>query len=262
MKNTSSPIEFDLNNAFEKTPAGFSTRLAHSLNAVAVRRTAKRPARWIPIVAACLLLFGGGALAAKSLGVLDFLTNMTTMPLEAAVVESNIQKPVNQRYDGEQLILQARDYLWNNMKFSLALHASPKKPDAFRLINQGDFGVDGINMDNIWWEGEITTLDKWLPKGKQALVIGITHLSIGGLDSPASNYWVPEDQGKTFILEANLVNVTPEQYEKMLDDNGNIKITVPVSSWVYGSETKEESTLTVTAAAPTIQEWRELYDHY
>lgn len=262
MKNTASPVEIDLNNAFEETPAGFSIRLAHSLGAVAVKQAAKRRMRWIPLAAACLLLFGGGALAAKSLGVLDFLTGMTTLPINTAMVERNTERPVNQRYDGEQLIVQARDYLWNNMKFSLSLHAAPQKPDAFRLINQGDFGVDGINMDNIWWEDEITTLDKWLPKGKQALVVDITHLNIGGMDIWACNYWVPENQGETFFLEADLVNLTPEQYEKMLDGNGNIKVTVPVFSWVYGSDTKEESTLTITAAAPTAQEWRELYDRY
>ncbi len=261
MKQTSSPLGIDLDGAYEKTPAGFSLRLAHSLKNMAGTKPEKKRTHRLVIMAVCLALLCGGALAAGSLGVLDFLTG-TTMPVDRAALEDSVQKPLSQSYDGKQIAVSVRDFVWNNMRLSIVLHAEPGKPDQFHLLSQSDFGVDGMNMDNIWWGDEITTLKEWLPKGKQALVVDLSRLNVGGVDILPTRYQVPEEDGETFFLSVDLIDVTPEQYEKMLDENGDMQVTVPVSCWVYGSLTKEESTLTITAAAPSKQEWRTMYDSF
>lgn len=262
MKTYDIPLGINLDNAFEQTPAGFSAQIANAMREMKTVRTARKGMRWIPITAACLVLLAGSALAAKSLGVLDFLTDMTTMPLDKAAVENDVSKPLNQSFDGKQLIMQARDYLWNDMKLSMVLHVSPSEPGMYRLLSQRDFGVDGIHMDEIWWGDEHTTLDKWLPKGKHALVIDVNKMTVGGRDLTCTLGQVPEELGETFLLETDLFQVTPEQYAKLLDENGNMKVEVPVSSWIYGSDTKEQSTLTVTVEAFTAAEWRNQYDKY
>lgn len=256
------PLGINLDNAFEQTPAGFSYQVAYAIKEMKTTRTTRKSMRWIPIAAACLVLLAGSALAAKSLGVLDFLTDMTTMPLDKAVVENDVSKPLNQSFDGKQVTVQARDYLWNDMKLSMVLHVSPAKPNLFRIIGSCDFGVDGIHMDEIWWGDEHTTMDKWLPKGKQALVIDVNKMTVGGRDLTCTLGQVPEELGETYLLEADLFQVNPERYEKLLDENGNIQVKVPVSSWIYGNDTKEQSTLTLTIEAFTVQEWREQYDKY
>jgi hypothetical protein len=262
MKTCHTPLGVKLDNAFEQTPEYFSNRVSSTLKEINTARPARKNVRWLPIAAACLVLLGGSALAANSLGVLDFLTGMTTMPLNKAAVENDVSKPLSQSFDGKQVFVQARDYLWNDMKLSMVLHVSPTEPDKYRLIGRGDFGADGIHMDEIWWGDEITTMDKWLPKGKQALVIDVDHMAIGERNMACTVGWVPEELGETYLLEADLFQVTPERYEKLLDKNGNIQVKVPVSSWLYGSDAKEQSTLTITLEAPTVQEWRDQYDNY
>ena len=262
MKTNDTPLGVNLENAYEQTPAGFSSRVANTIKEMKNTRTARKSMRWIPIAAACLVLLAGSALAAKSLGVLDFLTEMTSEPLEKSIVANDVLKPLNQSFDGKQVIVQARDYLWNDMKLSMVLHVSPAEPGMYRLLGRGDFGADGIHMDEIWWGDEHTTLDKWLPKGKQALVIDVNQITVGGRNMTCSVGWVPEEQGETYLLEADLFQVTPEQYAKLLDKNGNIQVEVPVSSWIYGSDTKEQSALTITLEVSTVQEWRDQYDNY
>ncbi len=262
MKTNDTPLGVNLENAYEQTPAGFSSRVANTIKEMKNTRTARKSMRWIPIAAACLVLLAGSALAAKSLGVLDFLTEMTSEPLEKSIIANDVLKPLNQSFDGKQVIVQARDYLWNDMKLSMVLHVSPAEPSMYRLLGRGDFGADGIHMDEIWWGDEHTTLDKWLPKGKQALVIDVNHMTIGERNMACTVGWVPEELGETFLLEADLFQVTPESYEKLLDENGNMQVKVSVSSSIYGSDTKEQSTLIITLEASTVQEWRDQYDNY
>ncbi len=262
MKTHDTPLGINLDNAFEQTPAGFSSQVAHAMQEMKSAQAAKKTMRWIPIAVACLVLLAGGALAAKSLGVLYFLTERTSVPIDKATVENNVRKPLSQSFDGKQLILQARDYLWNDMKLSLVLHVSPAEPLKYRLIGQDDIGADGIHMDEVWWDGEHTTMDKWLPEGKQALVIDVSRMNIAGKSLAGMLDWVPEELGETFLLEVDLFHITPERYEKLLDENGNMKVEVPVSSWVYESDAREQSTLTVTIEAFTVEEWRKQYDSY
>ena len=262
MKAHDTPLKLNLDNAFEQTPAGFSSRVAYAMQEMKTARAAKKAMRWMPIAAACLVLLAGGALAAKSLGVLHFLTVRTSVPLDKAAVENDVRKPLSQSFGGKQVTVQARDYLWNDMKLSLVLHVSPAEPSKYRLIGQGDFGADGIHMDEIWWGGEHTTMDEWLSEGKQALVIDVSRMNIAGKSLAGMVDWVPEELGETFLLEVDLFHMTPERYKKLLDENGNMKLEVPVSSWVYGSDEKEQSTLTMTIEAFTAEEWRVQYDSY
>ena len=258
MKTQPFPLNVNLDSAFEQTPAYFSKKVANALADMKTARPARKSRHRLALAAAILILLCGSALAAGSLGVLDFLIHITA-PEDIAVVKKNVSKPLNQVCEGEQVIVQARDYLWNGMTFSMAMHVAPAEPAKYRLIGRGDIGADGIHTDDIWWDGEITTMDKWLPKGKQALVIDVTHMNIGGEEMPCGVGWLPEELGETFLLEVGLPHMTPERYAKLLDGHGNIKVSVTVESWLYGSKTREQAVLRMTVEAPTQEDWRKLY---
>lgn len=259
MRKQAPPVTMNLDGAFEETPSGFSRRIAAELYHLQNVRPGRKSMRWLPIAAICMLLISGGV-AAQTLGVLDFLTDLTTMPLDRSAVESEVSKPLSQTSDSNQVMARARDYLWNDMSLSLAVHLAPGDADKFRLIGKGDFGVDGIHMEDIWWNGEITTMDKWLPKGKQALVVDIPEMTLGGKKLLTAIGWVPEEQGETFLLQADLTLVTVERYEKLLNADGTLTVSVPVESWVYGSDTRERAVLQLQLEAPTVEEWRKLYN--
>jgi hypothetical protein len=91
-------------------------------------------------------------------------------------------------------------------------------------------------------------------------VVDVFSMTIGGKEMACSSAWLPEEQGETFLLEADLHWMTPERYEKLLSDDGTIAVSVPVQGRIYGSDTREQAMLGLTVAAPTVEEWRKLHD--
>ena len=229
-----------LNDPFEPTPEDFHRRIEHKLNELQrAHAPAPRPRRWVIVLAACLILFSGTALALRQFGVLDFLT--TRIEGGGDIAADNIVAPIAQSCDSELLTVEVRDAYWDGETLSIAVSVKSTN-DHCAFYMETDVGTDGEHFDHIWWNGNILPLDEWLA-GRQAIMLYLPDMTIGDTSVSNSWDWAADEQGQTLLIQAEATDMTHQT-----------ELTVLLHSVVVGTDTAEEATLHATLPAMTREE--------
>ncbi len=212
---------------YEATPAGFHLRVERTLNGLGQeRRHSRIGLRRAAVVAACLVLLGGTALALDHLGVLYFLTQRVWMG--SPVDSSAVAQPTQQTCDSKLLSASVRDAYWDGETLSLSLVLEPKGDYAF--YTETDRGQDGEHFDLIWWQGEILPFEEW-KAGRPEMMLSLPRLMKGDEDITASWDWVQDGKGETMLVEGRC---------EALEAGGTFTLMLPCTA--EGSQ--EHATLT------------------
>ncbi|MCI5957190.1 MAG: hypothetical protein MRZ54_09410 [Clostridiales bacterium] len=241
-----------LDDAFAPTPQAFHAQVERKLYQVtrgqAADKAPRRGWRLAATLALLAALFCGTALALSRMGVLDFLVGRVADGPTRETLEGGVTLPVAQSCESDRLVLSVRDVYLDAERLAVCVHIAPKDENAYRLLSETDIGADGETFDRIWWNGKIMTFEEWLPKGKEMLVLSPRWMEIGGQRLLSSYDWVPEEQGETFLFEADLWEL--DDPAAALNADGTLTVRVLVSSRVYGAEEADEAALTFTVPAP------------
>jgi len=130
------------------------------------------------------------------------------------------------------------------------------------IVHSGNIGVDGIRHDHIWMDDQIVPIAQWA-NGKDVNVFSVNGWKLGDLFMTGSEDYLPDGKGETFFTEIHLDSIKPERYEKILNENGFLEFTSPLTLIDHSSGTLLESeTITLLIEAPSTEEWRNLYETY
>lgn len=240
-----------LDDAFEPTAERFHGQIERELARLRTREadaSCHRPVRWAAALAVLIVLLGGAALALSRLGVLNFLTERVADGPDRAGIEGGVVTPLSQSCESTALVMSARDAYVDEDRLAVCVHIEPVDQDGFRLLSETDIGADGETFDRIWWDGKILSFDEWLPEGKEMLVLSPKRMEIGDRRMGMSQDWLPEEQGETFLFEAELWSI--DSRAALLNEDGTLSVRILVSSRIYGGDETEVSTLTVTLPVP------------
>lgn len=231
-----------LDEAFEPTPEAFHQSFQKTVTKLAQERPRgmRRGLRLALAAALCVLLLCGAALALNRLGVVYFLTERVYHGPEAAQVEPGTLQPLSQSCQSTLVQAEVRDLWMQGDQLAICFHLSPKEPERYRLLSETDIGTDGVHFDRIWWQGETYAFEEWLPEGKQMLVISPQYMEIGGQRLPVSTDRLPEEQGETFLMEADLSRIDGWNECEILTVQAVLKASV------YGSDVQETVVLSAT----------------
>ena len=232
-----------LDTAFAPTPEEFHTRVEKQLFALRVQsfdHPVRKKVRWVPLVAAFILLVSVAAFAASRLGVLYFLTQRTNVPADEALVQEQMVSPVFQDYESDYFVAEVRDAIFSEDSFTLCVHVTPKETETYALLCEMDIGTDGEHMQQVWHGGKVyNSLAEWTPQEKQALVVNLPKLQLGGYALFSACDYVPEGDGITFMLEAD-VSTMDILHDVTVGDlvkaDGTIDVSVTLESLTGGDE--------------------------
>ncbi|MEG1571880.1 MAG: hypothetical protein RR431_11825, partial [Clostridia bacterium] len=174
-----------MNDPFEPTPMGFHNRMEQIMEELQHEKAPTRSYRWVAVLAACLVLLGGTALALNHFGVVYFLTQRVWMG--NPVDETAVALPINQSCNSTMLDASLQDAYWDGETLSLTMSIAPKGDYAF--YTETDRGQDGENFDLIWWKGEILPFEEW-KNGREGLMLSLPELKINGERANQSWDWV------------------------------------------------------------------------
>lgn len=227
---------------FEPTPEGFHRRVAQKLNEVQRTHTpVPRAYRRITVLAACLVLLCGTALALTHFGVLDFLT--TRYVGSAEIDAEAVVTPTVQSCDSTLLTAAVQDAYWDGETLSVSVNVKPIN-DGYAFYMETDVGTDGEHFDQIWWNGTVQPLDDWLA-GRQAIMLYIPEMTIDGVSAASAWDWVPDAQSETLLIQANAADMTHET-----------ELSIQLHSIIAGTGMAEQATLSVTLPAMAKEETR------
>ncbi len=185
-----------IRDPFEPTPIEFHRRVERQLRTLPRESACSlRPLRAAAVLALCLLLLCGTALALRLTGVSFFLTERIFAG--EGIDAGAVAQPVSQQLVSEHLDAFVRDAYWDGETLSVALHLSPKGDIA--LYTETDRGLDGEHFDRIWWKGEVLPFETWRA-GRDALMLRLPALLFGGETITSSWDWIQEEQGETMLL--------------------------------------------------------------
>ncbi|MEG2188115.1 MAG: hypothetical protein RR085_12400 [Clostridia bacterium] len=217
-----------MNDPFEPTPMGFHNRMEQIMEELQHEKAPTRSYRWVAVLAACLVLLGGTALALNHFGVVYFLTQRVWMG--NPVDETAVALPINQSCNSTMLDASLQDAYWDGETLSLTMSIAPKGDYAF--YTETDRGQDGENFDLIWWKGEILPFEEW-KNGREGLMLSLPELKINGERANQSWDWVQHEQGEMMLLEGRATDLT----------NG-ADISITLTCTLEASNTTETATLT------------------
>ncbi|MEG0494508.1 MAG: hypothetical protein RR696_15050, partial [Clostridia bacterium] len=217
-----------MNDPFEPTPMGFHNRMEQTLTKLQHEKATTRSYRWVAVLAACLVLLGGTALALNHFGVVYFLTERVWMG--NPVDETAVVRSFDQSCDSAVLDASLQDAYWDGKTLSLTMNIAPKGDYAFYI--ETDRGQDGENFDLIWWKGEILPFEEW-KNGREGLMLSLPELKINGERANQSWDWVQDEQGEMMLLTGRAADLT---------NGADISITLPCT--LEASNTTETATLT------------------
>ncbi|MEG0126434.1 MAG: hypothetical protein RR816_10180, partial [Clostridia bacterium] len=192
-----------MNDPFEPTPMGFHNRMEQIMEELQHEKAPTRSYRWVAVLAACLVLLGGTALALNHFGVVYFLTQRVWMG--NPVDETAVALPINQSCNSTMLDASLQDAYWDGETLSLTMSIAPKGDYAF--YTETDRGQDGENFDLIWWKGEILHFEEW-KNGREGLMFSLPELKINGERANQSWDWVQDEQGEMMLLTGRATDMT------------------------------------------------------
>lgn len=216
---------------FEPTPAAFHERVEKKLVELhCAERQARRPRRWGFALAAWLVLACGTALAAGRLGVFYFLTERVYMG--GSVSASAIVEPTTQLCDSRLIDAVVQDAYWDGEILSLSVRLQPRGD--YALYTETDRGCDGEHFDRIWWKGEILDYETWRA-GREAIMLRLPELTIGGVQATCGWDWVQDEQGEIMLLTGHADDLT-----------GGAALRVTLQCVLEASNITETAVLTAT----------------
>lgn len=223
-----------------------------------------RARKHLKVVLITLLLMLLLAAAAVGTGLIDvnwFLQNRRSEP---TVIEKPVEAVIKESsYTGDALLLEVSNAVWNYNGLSLSFVYSITGTEGDKLIvHRGNIGVDGIHHDHIWTDDQIFPITQWA-NGKDVKVFSLNDWKLGDMFTAGSEDYFPDGKGDTFFTEIHLDSINPERYEKILDENGFLEFTSTLTLADHSSGTLLESgTITLLIEAPSVEEWRNLYETY
>lgn len=223
-----------------------------------------RARKHLKVVLITLLLMLLLAAAAVGIGLIDvnwFLQNRRSEP---TVIEKPVEAVIKKSsYTGDALLLEVSNAVWNYNGLSLSFVYSITSTEGDNLIvHRGNIGVDGIHHDHIWTDDQIVPITQWANE-KDVKVFSVNGWKLGDMFMAGSEDYLPDGKGDTFFTEIHLDSIKPERYEKILDENGFLEFTSMLTLADHSSGTLLESgTITLLIEAPSVEEWRNLYETY
>lgn len=222
---------------------------------------ARKRLKVVLITLPLMLLLTAVAVGAGLINVNWFLQNRRIEPVSIGTsVPSNTKELT---YTGEDLILEVNDAVWDPDELSLSfVYSVIGKDEESLFVHSNNIGVDGERFDHIWMDHQILPIEEWAG-GKNVKVFSIDVWKIGDKHLRAAEDYLPEGNGEIFHTKVFLDDVDPEQYKVLLDENGCLKIITTLTLEDYSSGTVLESgTATLLVEAPSVEEWRNLYEAY
>lgn len=223
-----------------------------------------RARKRLRILLVSLLLLVLLAAVAVGAGMIDVSWFLQNRRVEPAVIEQPIEpETVDVEYPGELLEVSLSDAVWDEDGLSLSfVYSVAGKDEQALTIHSGNIGVDGLRMDHIWTEEGVMPVTDWA-KGKPVRTFSVDGWRLGGVHLTGSGDYLPDGLGETFMAKLNLDWIRPEQYEKLLDQEGMLSFEADVTLEDYPSGTVlEKQTIMVRIDAPTPREWRDMYEAY
>lgn len=230
----------------------------------ALKMRLSRARKRLRLLLISLLLFVLLASVAVGTGMIDVGWFMQNRRAEPSMIEHPIEpETVDVEYLGEMLDVSVNDVVWNTDTLSLAFVYSIAGTDKQGLtVHSGNIGVDGLRVDHIWTDEGVVPVEAWA-KGKPVYVFTIDGWRLGGVNLTGGGDWLPDGLGETFMAELYLDWIRPERYERLLDANGMLAFEADLMLADYRSgEILEKQSVIIRVGAPTMQEWREMYEAY
>lgn len=194
-----------MNDPFEPTPVGFHNRMEQKLNELQREKTPAHSHRWVAVVAVCLVLLCGTALALNHFGVLYFLTDRQDMP--DPVDEAAIAAPISQSCNSKRFTAKLQDAYWDGEVLSLSVSVQPNADYAFYMATE--LGADGENFDTIWLGigngGQ--PIEEW-KNGREGLELLLPELKLGDEAINWSWDWVLDGNGRTIMVAGHADDLT------------------------------------------------------
>lgn len=192
-----------LHDPYEPTPLAFHNCVEQKLNELRRVNAPVGTARRVAIIAICLVLALGTALALDRFGVLYFMTERVWM--DKPVDEDAVIVPISQSCDGALLNASINDAYWDGETLSLTMRVEAKGDYAF--YTETDRGCDGESFDKIWWNGDILPFEEW-KNGREGLMLLLPRLMLDGRDISAGWDWVRDEQGEVMLIEGAAGDMT------------------------------------------------------
>ncbi len=230
-----------MNDPFEPTPEGFHRRIEQKLNELQrAHAPVPRPHRLATVLALCVVLLCGTALALRPFGVLDFLTarfeNSVSISGEAVVI------PTAQSCDSQLLAAQVQDACWDGVTLSVSVSVRPLKE--YALCMETEIGADGETYNRIWRNGESQLLEDWLA-GREAMMLFLPEMTLNGVRVSTDWDWVSDEQGETLLLQVPADDMVHET-----------ELSIPLRSVLLSTGAQEQATLYATLPAMTKEEYK------
>lgn len=193
-----------MNDPFEPTPVGFHNRMEQKLNELQREKAPARSYRWVAVLAVCMVLLCGTALALNHFGVLYFLTDRVYMP--DPVDESAVAAPISQSCDSERFTVKLQDAYWDGEELSLTVSVQPKGDWAFHM--ETEVGADGESFDRIWvGVAGGQPFEEW-KNGREGLLLKLPELKLGDEAINWSWDWVLDGNGRTIMVTGHADDLT------------------------------------------------------
>ena len=211
-----------------------------------------------------LLLMVLLAAVAVGIGLIDVSWFLQNRRSEPTYIEKSVKAVIKEfSYTGDKLILEINDAIWNSDELSLSfVYSITGAEEDSLIVHSGNIGVDGIHHDHIWIGDQIIPITQWA-KGKDVKVFFVENWKLGSMYMTSSEDFLPDGKGETFFTEIHLDRINPERYEKHLSEDGFLEFTSTLTLSDHSSGALlETGTITLLIDAPSIKEWRNLYETY
>lgn len=208
-----------------------------------------------------LLLFLLAAIAVGS-GLIDvhwFWQNRRAEP----VAQSAVSVLRSWSYSGETLAFEVRDAVFHAQDLSLSfVYAIAGKDTENLFLYAGNLGVDGVRFDHVWAGDEVLPLEQWAG-GKNVLSFSVRDWTLGGRHLICTQDDLPEGTGQTFYAQLSLNSLPPALYESLLEEGNTLELTTTLTVTDPSSNAVlETGTASLWVDAPSLEEWRKLYEAY
>lgn len=221
---------------------------------------ARRKLRILLISLLLLVLLAAAAVGVGPIDVSWFMQKRRAEPIVEHISSSAFQQI---RYDGKLLSAEVSDAAWNldELSVSFVYFLTAAQDDAF-IVYSGNIGVDGIRFDHIWTQGEILPIaDR--AQGRKVITFTPDDWTLDGRSYPSSEDALPDGKGETFFVKLRLDRLKPDDYAKLLGEDGLLTLSCLIRLQNHASqEILEQGTLTLRISAPTAEEWRNAYEAY
>jgi len=229
----------------------------------AVKMRLHRARKRLRIILISLLILLLGMAAAIGTGYLDvpwFFTNRRSTPQQ---INTDRRSYAEITYNGRYLKAEITDVVWDLNTMTLYFTYDMAGIDReLCIVHGGNIGVDGIHHDHIWINDRIIPIKEW-SHGKKVLTYFLDGWKIAGRYLSSSEDYLPDGNGESFLAAVHADTINPDEYMKLVSENGTLQIKSDVIMREYDTgKDIEKSALTIAVNAPSAEDWRAAYEEY